>query len=149
MIAADVMIIRLNHVVIFGKFSCKMRWSDRPVPRTRACNDFAVVALASWGCCAMMVFLSDRSVAQPGRALGLGPRRRRFKSCRSDHFLEGLISTNPACFCAVKQRLRQRFSTDSGSTSELREPSLSFSIRSMRICSLYFVGLRLPSDRPS
>src|SRR5947207_3264258 len=26
-----------------------------------------------------------RSVAQPGRALGLGPRRRRFKSCRSDH----------------------------------------------------------------
>jgi hypothetical protein len=25
-----------------------------------------------------------RSVAQPGRALGLGPRRRRFKSCRSD-----------------------------------------------------------------
>src|ERR1022692_3695809 len=86
MIAADVMIIRLNHVVIFGKFSCKMRWSDRPVPRTRACNDFAVVALASWGCCAMMVFLSDRSVAQPGRALGLGPRRRRFKSCRSDHF---------------------------------------------------------------
>ena len=28
----------------------------------------------------------DRSVAQPGRALGLGPRRRRFKSCRSDHF---------------------------------------------------------------
>ncbi len=29
---------------------------------------------------------SCRSVAQPGRALGLGPRRRRFKSCRSDHF---------------------------------------------------------------
>jgi hypothetical protein len=28
-----------------------------------------------------------RNVAQPGRALGLGPRRRRFKSCRSDHFL--------------------------------------------------------------
>src|ERR1035437_6547713 len=27
-----------------------------------------------------------RSVAQPGRALGLGPRCRRFKSCRSDHF---------------------------------------------------------------
>ena len=26
----------------------------------------------------------DRSVAQFGRALGLGPRRRRFKSCRSD-----------------------------------------------------------------
>ena len=30
---------------------------------------------------------SLRSVAQPGRALGLGPRRRRFKSCRSDHSL--------------------------------------------------------------
>ena len=29
-----------------------------------------------------------RSVAQPGRALGLGPRRRRFKSCRSDQFLK-------------------------------------------------------------
>jgi 2-dehydropantoate 2-reductase len=29
-----------------------------------------------------------RSVAQPGRALGLGPRRRRFKSCRSDHFCQ-------------------------------------------------------------
>ena len=29
--------------------------------------------------------LAERSVAQPGRALGLGPRRRRFKSCRSDH----------------------------------------------------------------
>lgn len=26
-----------------------------------------------------------RDVAQPGRALGLGPRRRRFKSCRPDH----------------------------------------------------------------
>src|ERR1035441_5904631 len=56
------------------------------VSRCAPCNDFAVVALAYWGCCAMMVFLSDRSVAQPGRALGLGPRRRRFKSCRSDHF---------------------------------------------------------------
>ena len=28
-----------------------------------------------------------RDVAQPGRALGLGPRRRRFKSCRPDHLL--------------------------------------------------------------
>src|SRR5437016_4056078 len=28
-----------------------------------------------------------RSVAQPGRALALGARRRRFESCRSDHFL--------------------------------------------------------------
>ena len=27
-----------------------------------------------------------RSVAQPGRALALGARRRRFESCRSDHF---------------------------------------------------------------
>ena len=27
-----------------------------------------------------------RDVAQPGRALGLGPRSRRFKSCRPDHF---------------------------------------------------------------
>ena len=30
-------------------------------------------------------FISVRDVAQPGRALGLGPRRRRFKSCRPDH----------------------------------------------------------------
>src|ERR1700690_2969919 len=30
-----------------------------------------------------------RSVAQPGRALALGARRRRFKSCRSDHFSSG------------------------------------------------------------
>lgn len=28
-----------------------------------------------------------RNVAQPGRALGLGPRCRRFKSCHSDQFL--------------------------------------------------------------
>ena len=28
----------------------------------------------------------NRSVAQPGRALALGARRRRFESCRSDHF---------------------------------------------------------------
>ncbi len=36
----------------------------------------------------------NRSVAQPGRALGLGPRRRRFKSCRSDHFLLETESRN-------------------------------------------------------
>lgn len=29
----------------------------------------------------------ERNVAQPGRALGLGPRSRRFKSCHSDHLL--------------------------------------------------------------
>ena len=45
-----------------------------------------LVALATGERCAMMVNQIDRSVAQPGRALGLGPRRRRFKSCRSDHF---------------------------------------------------------------
>lgn len=33
-----------------------------------------------------------RDVAQPGRALGLGPRRRRFKSCRPDHFSPALQS---------------------------------------------------------
>ena len=33
-----------------------------------------------------------RSVAQPGRALGLGPRRRRFKSCRSDQPFVNLLS---------------------------------------------------------
>ncbi len=32
----------------------------------------------------------SRSVAQPGRALALGARRRRFKSCRSDHFFSPL-----------------------------------------------------------
>ena len=30
---------------------------------------------------------SDRSVAQPGSASGLGPEGRRFKSCHSDHYL--------------------------------------------------------------
>ena len=36
----------------------------------------------------------DRSVAQFGRALGLGPRRRRFKSCRSDqlHYQQVVIN---------------------------------------------------------
>ena len=38
------------------------------------------------------IALTVRDVAQPGRALGLGPRRRRFKSCRPDHFFSGSSS---------------------------------------------------------
>ena len=34
---------------------------------------------------AIALILLVRSVAQPGRALALGARRRRFESCRSDH----------------------------------------------------------------
>ncbi len=30
--------------------------------------------------------MTDRNVAQLGRALGLGPRGRRFESCHSDHY---------------------------------------------------------------
>lgn len=36
-----------------------------------------------------VVHSNRRDVAQPGRALGLGPRSRRFKSCRPDHFCRG------------------------------------------------------------
>ena len=37
-----------------------------------------------------------REVAQLGRALGLGPRGRRFKSCLPDHFIWGLSSAGRA-----------------------------------------------------
>ena len=37
-----------------------------------------------------------RNVAQLGRALGLGPRGRRFESCHSDHYLWGLSSAGRA-----------------------------------------------------
>src|ERR1017187_28098 len=49
----------------------------------------------------MMAGRSRRSVAQPGRALGLGPRRRRFKSCRSDHFFNaaGIEETEGTAGC--------------------------------------------------
>ena len=36
-------------------------------------------------------FVLVRDVAQPGRALGLGPRRRRFKSCRPDQPFVGCL----------------------------------------------------------
>ena len=37
-----------------------------------------------------------RNVAQLGRALGLGPRGRRFESCHSDHYIWGLSSAGRA-----------------------------------------------------
>jgi hypothetical protein len=37
-----------------------------------------------------------REVAQLGRALGLGPRGRRFESCLPDHYIWGLSSAGRA-----------------------------------------------------
>ena len=39
-----------------------------------------------------VVFLFFREVAQLGRALGLGPRGRRFESCLPDFFIDFLLN---------------------------------------------------------
>lgn len=67
-----------------------------------------------------------RSVAQPGRALGLGPRRRRFKSCRSDHFFSWTVPREQrpsaghiACGRAVLERFSQFLQTNCSHVDEL------------------------------
>ena len=39
----------------------------------------------------MMIPIFEREVAQPGRALGLGPRSRRFESCLPDNVFLNLL----------------------------------------------------------
>src|ERR1035438_8994634 len=70
----------------WGEESGGFRVASRITPQLDYFASVAFVALmiASRGRCGILD-AGCRSVAQPGRALGLGPRRRRFKSCRSDH----------------------------------------------------------------
>ena len=56
----------------------------------------------------ILLFYRSRSVAQPGiRALGSGPRGRKFESCHSDHFFfKSFISSSCTRFFCLDSALK-------------------------------------------
>lgn len=63
--------------------------------------------------------VNNRGVAQFGRVLGLGPRCRRFKSCRPDHFIKKWLTISQKDSIILKDPFCMGWCSSAGRAADL------------------------------